>query len=134
VWKLQGFLLKELLHDTGSTVCEILHKLLYWIFQPVCNFNKTFKTCFIGQLCKSDNRLFVIRTQSWFKNKTELLAQATQSWFKNKTELLAQATTPLGVPMQQYTLHNRVVPPQCKCQAWIKEERDGKSLCCYKLS
>src|SRR6218665_2024021 len=22
--------------------------------------------------------------------------------------------------------------PQCKCQAWIKEEGDGKSLCCHK--
>src|SRR6218665_2606587 len=31
--------------------------------------------------------------------------------------------------MQQYTLHNQVVSPQCQYQAWIKEEGVGKSLC-----
>jgi len=42
-----------------------------------------------------------------------------------------QFNSALGVLMQHYTLYNQVVPPQCQSQAWIKEEGDHKSLCCY---
>jgi len=35
---------------------------------------------------------------------------------------------------QHYTLHNRVVPPQCQSQAWMMEEGDGKRIVMLMLS
>ena len=40
----------------------------------------------------------------------------------------------MSLYMRHYTLHTPVSPPRCQSQAWIKEEGNGKSLCCSKTA
>ena len=57
---------------------------------------------------------------------------------KNITVTLANTSDYMCAPANLHkslkNSHNRVVLTQSQPQAWIKEEGNSKSLCCYKLS